>query len=287
MMAPLRAVMGALVLVLGARGLTAQGLDSAEAARCGLVGRRVTAHDTLFAIIPPRDPRQSDTEYGFLAAQVRAVLRTFGAPMALGPGDSIRPFLRTPPATTVDPWAEALLWFQVGNDGHLTGLALERPSKWRELDLELARAILRADSLGRLLPLPPALRGQAVDLRLDLQFAPATTLERTPVGIRTRTAFDYDTTGHTFVLPRLLRRPDLHFPDAALGAGVGDSLLFEFTIDTTGHVRDVLLRQATFRDFAVEASRVIERAEFEPARIDACKVRIRVCQSVRFRFRPW
>lgn len=253
---------------------------------CGGPAARIdTVIDTLFAWIPLRTREVTAAEHAFVTAQIRAVLALIPPmPLLLDPArGGIRPISRG--VDKVPREALFVAWFQVRNDGRLVGLSVRNRSGWDTLDNALARAILRADSQRTLRPLEGELANQGIDLYLAVGSGRRDGMSNHPV-TRYRSIYEG---ARLPTPPRLLRvghQP--RFPDAAVRAGVGDSLIFEFEIDTTGHpVRESIVPvQAGFRDFLDESVRAIMSARFEPARIGICKVSTRVVMPLTFRVRP-
>jgi hypothetical protein len=246
-----------------------------------------TLVDTLFAWIPRRQAVESETAYAFRVAQVRAVLALLPKLPVL-PETSLPPYAYPlPPAGAPDLRdARPLVWFQVRNDGRLAGLSLEHRSRWPNLDVEIQRAVLRADSARRLRPLPSTLAGEPIDLWIAVATGRHETAENVPIGSWVRTS------GRGVVLseerPRLLSlgyRP--RFPPAALAAHAGDSLLFALVVDTSGRAEPGSIEplQATYREFAQEAVRAILSARYSPGRINGCPIRVRIQQPIYFHFR--
>ena len=244
-----------------------------------------TVVDTLFAWIPRRQASEAETAHAFRVTQVRAVLASLPALPVL-PEPSLPPYAY-PLAPVGAPDlrdARPLVWFQVRNDGRLAGLAVEHRSRWPALDVEIQRAVLRADSARRLRPLPPALVGQPIDLWLAVGTRRHETAENVPIGSYVRTSSRGDAVE---TRPRLLSlgyRP--RFPPAAVIAHAGDSLLFSFVVDTSGRVEPGSIEplQATFREFAQEAVRSILSARFSPGRLNGCPIPVRVQQPIYFLF---
>ena len=158
-----------LVLVLASPCLAraqASGAPARPACHVDTIGVDTTV-DTLYAWIPGIEPEQTQAEHAFEVIQVRAVLAALRPIPMLGMPDR-------PPRLDKDPrlgstsldGALALVWFQVRDDGRLSGMSVINWSGWDSLDLALQRAILRADSQRVLRPAPPDLAGQAVDLWL-------------------------------------------------------------------------------------------------------------------------
>lgn len=242
-----------------------------------------TAVDTLFAWIPNRRRGEAEDEYTFRASQVRAVLSFLGvlpvlgaptSPVLSGPQDPVgMPRLRD---------AKPLVWFQVRNDGRLSGLALEHRSWWHTLDMEVAQAILRADSARALPSLPPSLAGQAIDLWLAIGTTRLDSATNIPIARYRHLAAR---AASVETRPRLLsvgHRP--RFPSAAVASGIGDSLVVEFVVDTSGRVdsSSIVLVRATYREFATEAIRSIMSTRFSPGTIDGCPVRARIRWPINF-----
>lgn len=244
-----------------------------------------TVVDTLFAWIPRRQAGEPETAYAFRVTQLRAVLASLPALPVL-PEPSLPPYpYPLPPAGASDLRdARPLVWFQVRNDGRLAGLALEHRSRWPVLDLEVQRAVVRADSARRLQPLPPALAGEPIDLWLAVATRRHETAANVPIGSYVRMSSRGDVVE---TRPRLLSlgyRP--RFPPAAVVAHAGDSLLFSFVVDTSGRVEPGSIEplQATYREFAQEAVRSILSARFSPGRLNGCPIRVRVQQPIHFLF---
>lgn len=252
---------------------------------CGAGPIRIdTIIDTLFAWIPARSRAVPEAEHAFLTAQVRAVLAQIPALPVLTSVNREIGTAPIPEATTAETRAVYLAWFQVRNDGKLVGLRVRRQSGWLALDSALGRAILRADSQHTLLPLTGELTNQGINLWLSVGGGRLENHENIAVARfrRIRQTVEGE------VPARLLRVGHYpQFPPLAVAAGVGDSMIFEFVIDTTGRVIRESIRpvRASYREFAEEAVRAIMSANFAPARIGRCKIRTRVQQSVNFRIR--
>jgi TonB family protein len=187
------------------------------------------------------------------------------------------------PDEPVLPGPGALAWFQVRNDGRLAGLHLQRQSGWVLLDTLVQRAVIRADSLRTLQPLPGSLRGRPVDLWLVAVIGRPDSGGTGIAMARIRHAVDR-ISGVTRP-PRYVAsayRP--HFPDAALRANIGSKMVFEFVVDTTGYVipASIVPVRAEFREYAEEALRWVRSEHFEPAVVGRCKVQSRVRQPLSF-----
>ncbi len=247
---------------------------------CGGPVRLDTLTDSLFAWIPVAPGRARDALADFQEVQVRAVLGVL-SPMPLLLRHDRQPLRHPVPPIGAAELTDAavLVWFQVRGDGRLAGLHLEHASGWDTLDLGLQRAVLRADSLGILPPIPHPLAGRAVDLWLAVGVGRREGAVNLPVARARRVVRAGE------IPPRLLGiayRPQ--FPVEALRAGIGEQLVMEFVVDTTGYVipESIDLVRATFREFAEEAVRAIRSTHWEPGHVGRCALRMWVRQPIGF-----
>jgi TonB family protein len=126
------------------------------------------------------------------------------------------------------------------------------------------------------------LRGQAIDLWLAIGAGRLPSATNLPIG-RFKTVVPHRDSAEA--PPRLLSvgyHP--RFPDAAIRTGIGDSLIVEFVIDTTGRAEQhsIVLIRAGYREFAEEAIKAIMSARFAPGRIGTCPVAVRVQVPINF-----
>ena len=230
--------------------------------------------DSLFAFLPQPARDDNADEIAFASAQARAVFALLpmslvrereraGVPMAPAPGVAQR-------------WqADLLVWFQVRDDGSLAGMKLERPSPWPELDVALQRAILRADTLRALQPVPRGLAGRAVDLWLAVGKQRQRNAENLFVARSLRMEDRYAIMP---TAPRFLRTGyRAQVPSRNPGEQFADTLWFDVMVDTTGlvdarSIRPLRVRHTEYLDEAVRSARA---SLFTPGRVGACKVRSR------------
>ncbi len=85
--------------------------------------------------------------------------------------------------------------------------------------------------------------------------------------------------------PRFVRTAHpLRYPRVAQEVGVGDTLVADFVVDSTGHVEPQTFHyvRGTYREFAEEAKRSILAAVYEPGTVGGCPVSMMVEQPVHF-----
>jgi hypothetical protein len=75
------------------------------------------------------------------------------------------------------------------------------------------------------------------------------------------------------------------YPFAARLAGVGDSVVMAFTLDTEGRIvpESLELVRATYRDFIASVLTTLERTRYHPARLGDCPVSTRTSQRFVFK----
>jgi TonB family protein len=239
--------------------------------------------DSLYAWVPAIEFGQSQAEHAFEVTEVRAVLAALQPIPTLGEPDRF-PHYDPDPGLGSTPMDRALavVWFQVRDDGRLAGMSVIRWSGWDVLDLGLQRAILRADSLRTLRPLPPELAGQAVDLWLGVGAWQGNAVDDVPVGRILRLGPRVRGGEHRPRLVSLGYRP--HLSARAAAAGLGDRMIVEFVVDTSGRVEpnSIFFIQADRREFAEEALKALRSARYEPGRIGLCPARMRVRENLLF-----
>jgi len=238
--------------------------------------------DTVFAWVPEKRDSETDIAFGFRSGQVRAVLGATdtlpilpeaGYTMVLGPMEELPPPLQA---------AAVAVLFQVRDDGRLAGMHVARFSPWPPLDVALQRAILRADSQHLFSRVPPSLEGQVIDLYV------AAGAQRLPNALNEPVArvWRIERRGHwvrTEPAP-LQHHYAFDYPDAALRRGIGDIVLLEFVVDTTGRVdpQSIFPLRATYREFAEAAAQMIRSTRYRPGTLNGCPVPTR--EQVYFRF---
>ncbi len=237
-----------------------------------------TTVETIYAFGPNR-ALVSGPERGFVLAQADSVLRRVHPIGIVGPPDR-PPDVNDSFGDSTFAGAEAVVWFQVRNDGRLSGMHVERHSRYNAVNLTLQRAILEADSEHALLPLTGPLRNMAVDLYVGAGHKAAVHGDSAVLSERRRIEARMNEKP-----PRFLRysyRP--RYPRVAQEAGIGDTLVADFVIDSTGHVEPQSFRyiRGTYREFADEARRAILGAVYEPATAGGCPIAKRVQQPVNF-----
>lgn len=284
-----RAAIVAAALLLGAADARAQSLGSDTVpggCRVEII-RRDTVVDTIFGYLPNPGPRDNPEEHEFWITQAGVALSMLQPMAPLGrPDPSPRNRQAAPAGAERLEDASAIVWFQVRDDGRLSGMKVERPAEWSALTIALQRAILRADSQRALRPLPGSLRGRPVDLFLAAGHGRLRNARNVHIAV-----FPYISTiyrgGET--RPTLLSAGRLpEFPAAAIRAGIGDSLLVEFVVDTTGRAQpgSLILVRRSYREFAEAAFLAVRTARFTPARRGDCAVAARVQMPINFVLRP-
>jgi TonB family protein len=244
-----------------------------------------TTIDTIFAWVPYQGRGETAAAANFRIDQALAALK-FLAVLPVLDASGPRPVQRPNPLPAPDGLDDAtvLVWFQVRGDGRLDGLSLERGSGWRALDLAVQRAVLRADSARALKPLPGPLAGKGIDLWLAVGTSRLEQAMNLPVAYYRAVHYR---PGVAQERPRLLHlghQP--RFPPAALQAGIGDTMLVAFVVDTTGHVERGSIRflRATWREYAEEVIKTLRSARFAPARVAGCPVPMRMREPFTFTF---
>ena len=240
-----------------------------------------TVIDTIFTWQPRRLRHESQALFDFRAIQERTALGMVPAPPRLGRRDAAAtPYGLAPPGAEHLADAEALVWFQLGNDGRVTGMKLERRSGWSALNVALQRAVLRADSLRSFAALPSDLAGQPIDLWLAAGFhrlrnAVSVPLARVPRAEPRHTA--------DVVAPRFIAFDRAGRPPAGRGS-VADRLMLEFVVDTMGRAVPESARPfpGSSGEYLLDALRVLRTARFSPARVGRCLVPARASLPVTF-----
>lgn len=266
-------------------GLAALALATASPAAAQLVAKgagcvKDSAQDSIisvriYPIIPLKDKAESDTEYNFRVEQAKAVL-----PFIHLASDSGKPeFTISCPNCRASYYPyRTVMWFQVADDGRLSGARVTHSSWDSTLDYALARAVLAADSAHALKPLPPALAHQPVDLWIG--FAP-----------------QYEADSSAIVTPlageRHVRVDTAHWtppvresgPDPKSVAAVNDTVVISFIVDTAGVPigPSAYLEHADYRETAAEALRVFLNSHYRPAELGGCKVPVQVVQIMQFK----
>jgi len=240
-----------------------------------------TVIDTIFTWQSRQQRHESQALYDFRAIQERTALDMVPALPLLGRRDAVATgYGQAPPGAEHLAEAEALVWFQLGNDGRLTGMKLERRSGWSALNVALQRAVLRADSLRSFAELPQGLAGQPIDLWLAAGFHRLRNAVSVPLA-RVRRAEPRITAG--VVAPRFIAFDRAGRPPARRGS-VEDRLMLEFVVDTLGRVVPESARPfpGGARDYLLDALRVLRTARFSPARVGRCLVPARASLPVTF-----
>jgi hypothetical protein len=234
--------------------------------------RSDTVADTVFAWIPSLSRARPEAEQDFQADQTRAAVGAMN-PFLLGLGRR-GAAMRSAAADNAPDFPDALLvvWFQVRNDGRLAGLRLEGASGWTLLDTTVQRAIVRADSLRTLQPLPRPLAGQAIDLWVVAGLGRQPDAVSLPIAVFRHSEPRVVGSQAAARLLGIAYRPQL--PDSAVRAGVPRRLIIEFTVDTNGFVipASIVPIRTEFRYLADEVLRTIHSARYAPAQIGRCKV---------------
>jgi hypothetical protein len=243
---------------------------------------RDTMHLTVYAFVPARRRFEHVAEYAFREQQAYAVIGVIDSIPAL----SLPAFLGTALAPgKVDAYGlidlDGEVWFQVGDDG-LIGLTLTQPTGSPELNRALLAAVVRADSLRLLTPLPKNLRGRAIDLRIGVQTAKP--VGRPAIAIALGQVVFAPIQTSAKLLPGY-RRPRM--PANAFISQTGDTVLVDFIIDADGvpQMSTLGFRQVNWREFAEEVELSLATMRFQPARSGGCPVPQRVCQPWYFVFR--
>lgn len=94
----------------------------------------------------------------------------------------------------------------------------------------------------------------------------------------------YDYAFRNASMPESGLRPQ--YPQVALLAGIGDSVMIAFTLNPEGKLvpESLELMRATYRDFIASVLTALERTQYHPARLGDCPVSTRTSQ--RFLFTP-
>lgn len=270
-----RSFAAALVAALALAGeLAAQSAaDNALRSCVPEVTSRDSLVDSLFAYFPPLSRDEDADEHALRAAEARAVYALLPVLPLLH--EQVTPRGPMMPVGGARLWqADLLVWFQVRGDGSVAGMKVERPSVWPDLDVALQRAVLRADSLDALPPVPRQLTGRAVDLWLvvgrgRMRGAENVLLAR---GVRVEDRYAVRPTQ-----PRFLRTGYRALVPGAMPGAVADTVLFEVMVDTTGLVDPRTIRPIRVRhtEYLEEALRSARASVFEPAHVGPCRVRSR------------
>lgn len=251
--------------------------------RCALMNLpRDTQEVRVYAVPSELKSGELRAEYQFRLRQAAVVLQRIEPVRP----ESIPGFISTGfrPDTARQQWwipeLEGELWFQVNNDGRLSGVRLSEPTDSPDLNRALILGALRADSARELLPLPDSLRDRPVDLFLRLQTRAPDSLAR-EVGRFVLAYVPVDS------LPALSSRVSLRFPPKAYETQTGDSILISLVINESGApvMGSARLRHASWREFAQEALAAVSRARFRPAMSGDCPIPMRVDVPVTFKFR--
>jgi len=229
----------------------------------------------IYPVVPLKAQTESDSEYHFRVQQAAAVL-----PFIHLPSDSGKPGFTVSCANCrASFWPyRAVMWFQVADDGRLSGAKITHSAWDTTLDYALARAVLAADSAHALRPLPPALAHEPVDLWIG--FAP-----------------QYEADSSAIVTPmagvRHVRVDTVHWtppiresgPDPRPIKAVDDTVVISFIVDTAGvaYGPSAYLEHALYRETASEALRVFLESHYRPAQLGGCKVAAQVVQIMQFK----
>ena len=142
-----------------------------------------TVVDTLFSWVPRQRRDEPLAVYEFRNVQERTAAGMV-MPIPLLGARNAEPGWRDatiPSGAEHLAQAEAVVWFQLRDDGRLTGMRVDRRSGWSALDVALQRAILRADSMGAFDSLPRPLAGHAMDLFVAAGFRRRPDAVNTPI----------------------------------------------------------------------------------------------------------
>lgn len=150
-----------------------------------------------------------------------------------------------------------------------------------ELNANLLRAILRADSLGAFTPLSDSLRRAGGRVRLRIVDHDSGHVRSVPLFRMTFAAIRADSG------VRVLAGPQITFPRNALRVGVADSIVIGYVVGEDGRYMPgtVHVIRARFLDFIEAVERGLARARFRPALIEGCAVPSAVRQSFSFAIR--
>lgn len=251
--------------------------DSVSAACLARLPMRVdTTTEEVFVVLPRRDRREPRDRFDFRVAQVRVVLAAMDPIPLLAGEDDVPSLVETGlvPRTSIQD-VSGLVWFQVRRDGRLAGLTLDQSTGYPVLDSALLRAVVRADSARRLLPLA----GSYVDEPVD-QWLPVTRMRGTDRVAVARARRIYERYPGAREQPPSLRSwwQRSRWPANWRSAGLGDSLVLEFVIRPDGRADSTSFRvvRGAWREYAETAREVIMAAEFNPGRVGPCRVATRV-----------
>lgn len=115
------------------------------------------------------DPMETDAEYVFRVEQARRVAPFLHRLLEDTVSDIGAVTLREGVDSAYQPmWELARLWYQVNDSGRLSGLRVDLANGDSAFEVQLGRAVLAADSAHALMPLPPALAHDPIDLWLTL-----------------------------------------------------------------------------------------------------------------------
>lgn len=237
------------------------------------------------------DPWETDAEFAFRVAQAKRVAPFLGQLLADSLVDIESGIGQAGVDSMVAPmWGLGRLWYQVNDSGHLSGLRVDPSRGDSAMNLLLGRAVLAADSAGALLPLPPPLAHDPIDLWLTLTTAPAAFENIVVDSAVGRGRYRWDQIarpgyrGPTSVPPSFVSGPDLEYPKSLEGTGVAEQVVVQFVVRRDGSVDPATVRviSAHYREFVAATVNFLKLARFRPGRFLGCPASIKVEQTFTF-----
>ena len=219
-----------------------------------------------------RSPRLSVAEREALAFVLQEVRAAVMLPLELTIAQTSRTSFAVVGDSTrspqlLHPEVAAAIAFTLHVDGHVSALALERPSISAALDSALVASLRREGSTGLLWNLVGPLGRDSVRLLLTTTHRADARRVTTPlVAMRLPVYFGVP------VVSRGTAFPD--YPEAAYKARRTGTVIMQFVVDTLGRVESgsEQVLEATSGEFVLEVRRVLSHLRYRPMRVGGCAV---------------